>query len=146
MSKLKYIDHSSIFFEEINTLKTLDQYKDIYNVRFKALSPKLINVASEKWPNNKIQNKIEDCKDLSKCILIGITYKDMFNKPNPIKENYYESLKRDNYISTNFKDSKEDIIYLEDSRAKVKLCFDELVNDKIFNIDCLYSGIVLAVL
>ena len=146
MSNLNLVDHSDIFFEEIKTVKTLDQFKDIYNTRLNTLSPKLINVASEKWPNYKIQKRIEDCKDLSKCVIIGITYKDMLHKPNPIKENYYESLKIENYISSNFKNSKEDIVYLEDSRAKVKLCFDELAHDKHFNINNLYSGIVTAVL
>lgn len=154
MSNPSFHNNSSIFFNEIDYSKELKQYDSCYNTRLKTLKDLIVRRTSTKWGGNiEINKSIPECKDKEQSVIIGVIYKEMPLKPNPLLTGFSQSLIRESFVlNKNSKDDKHvkevnkgnklDALYLEDNEGKVLLDLSSLKNES-FTIDSLYSGIVV---
>jgi len=157
MSYSSFNNNSDIFFKEIDFSKELKQYDRCYNTRISKLKELIIKRIGSEWGSKiEINKSIPDCKDKEVSVIIGVLYKEMPLKPNPLLDGFSKSLIRESYVLNTYntndrnislinKGNKSDMIFLEDNEGKVLLDVSNLSNTKndTFLIDNLYSGVVV---
>ncbi len=141
---LGYLNISSVFFSEFDFLLDPGQYFRVYDKRLTFLKGKLQQKLHVDWPKIQLNSSIPKCKDKNLSICIGVLYKDMPLRPNPLSPNYQQQLVCSSFLSSSVKENlkKHDNLYLEDKHGKILLDLSKIRN---LHVDDFFSGIVIAV-